>query len=177
MAADCVRGMIYLHTRYPPVLHRDLKSANLLVTDNWKLKVTDFNLSKVMQDSSRSTSLQAMNPRWLAPEVLDGKSAGLESDVFAFGVVLWELLTWDLPWGTSNPWGIVGQISAGNRLAIPPRDALPGPNSGAWPQLDLYIALMEKCWAQEPEARPTFDEIMADLRVIDPGATQTGGVV
>jgi hypothetical protein len=69
LAADCVRGMLYLHTRTPPIVHRDLKSANLLVTSSWTCKVSDFNLSKIMEDSTRSTSLQAMNPRWLAPEV------------------------------------------------------------------------------------------------------------
>ena len=170
MAADCCRGMLYLHSRRPPIIHRDLKSANLLVTANWKLKVSDFNLSKIMEDTTRSTSLQAMNPRWLSPEVLGGAAATLSSDVFAMGVIFWELMVWELPWGTANPWGIVNQVNAGNRLAVPPRADLPGPASGAWPQLDAYIALMNRCWAQLPEDRPNFEQIMADLRAIDPAA-------
>ena len=63
MAADCDRGMIYLNTRTPPIIHRDLKSPNLLVTAHWVVKVSDFNLSKVMQDATKSTSMEAMNPR------------------------------------------------------------------------------------------------------------------
>ena len=173
MAADCVRGMLYLHTRTPPIVHRDLKSANLLVTGSWRVKVSDFNLSKIMQDSTRTTSLQAMNPRWLAPEVLNGGTATLAGDVFAFGVILWELMTWELPWGTSNPWGIVGQITTGQRLPIPPANELPGPESGSWPKLGDYIALMNRCWAQEPSDRPSFQEIMVALRQIDPVATET----
>ena len=173
LAADCVRGMLYLHSRAPPIVHRDLKSANLLVTASWTCKVSDFNLSKIMEDSTRSTSLQAMNPRWLAPEVLNGGVASLQSDVFAFGVVLWELLTFQLPWGTSNPWGIVSQVTSGARLAVPDSNTLPGPESGSWPKLNEYVALMQLCWAQEPAERPNFEQIMGELRRIDPEATQT----
>ncbi|KAL4521658.1 hypothetical protein Ndes2526A_g01846 [Nannochloris sp. 'desiccata'] len=173
LAADCVRGMLYLHTRAPPIVHRDLKSANLLVTSSWTCKVSDFNLSKIMEDSTRSTSLQAMNPRWLAPEVLNGGVASLQSDVFAYGVVLWELLTFQLPWGTSNPWGIVSLVTAGNRLTVPDANTLPGPESGSWPKLGEYVALMERCWAQEPADRPNFEQVMAELRRIDPEATQS----
>lgn len=173
MAADCIRGMLYLHTRIPPIVHRDLKSANLLVTGSWKVKVSDFNLSKIMEDTTRSTSLQAMNPRWLAPEVLNGGAATLAADVFAFGVILWELLTWQLPWGTSNPWGIVSAVNSGQRLAIPTVGELPGPDSGSWPQLGKYIELMNRCWAQEPGERPSFQGIMEALREIDPEATDT----
>ena len=64
--------------------------------------------------------MQAMNPRWLAPEILKGEPATLEADVFAFGIVLWELMTWQLPWGQENPWAIVNAVTEGQRLAVPP---------------------------------------------------------
>jgi serine/threonine protein kinase len=132
------------------------------------VKVSDFNLSKVMYDSSRSTSLQAMNPRWLPPEVLSGGEFTMAADVFAFGVIAWELMTWELPWGSSNPWGIVGCVSRGQRLNIPEASALPGPASGEWSQLQLYTSLIERCWAQDPAERPTFEQIMNELQLIDP---------
>ena len=47
-----------------------------------------------------------MNPRWLAPELMQGERATLASDVFAYGVVLWEAMTWQLPWGSANPWTV-----------------------------------------------------------------------
>ena len=55
--------MLYLHTRQPPILHRDLKSANLLVDKHWRAKVADFNLSRVMHASTVVSSVAATNPR------------------------------------------------------------------------------------------------------------------
>ena len=169
LAAGCVRGMLYLHTRNPPIIHRDLKSPNLLVTAAWACKVSDFNLSKLLQETQRSTSMQAMNPRWLAPEILKGEPATLEADVFAFGIVLWELMTWQLPWGQENPWAIVNAVTEGQRLAVPPMYELPGPRSAGWRGLSRYIELMQRCWEHSPADRPTFFEIMANLKEIDPG--------
>lgn len=170
LAADAVRGMIYLHTHSPPIVHRDLKSPNLLVSASWTVKVSDFNLSKILEHTTRSSSLRAMNPRWLAPEVLQGQPATLAVDVYAFGVVLWELLTWQVPWGAANPWAVVSAINAGGRPPIPSPQDLPGPQSGEWPQLERYVELMQRCWAQAPEERPTFDEVIAELRALDPVA-------
>jgi hypothetical protein len=91
--------------------------------------------------------------------------------VFAFGVVLWELLTWELPWGTSNPWAIVAGVGSGGRPAIPAPHELPGPDSSAWPGLERYMALMGRCWHQNPLERPSFQEVVAELRELDPAAS------
>jgi len=67
-----VQGVLHLHSHKPTILHRDLKSPNVLVERYWRVKVTDFNLSRMVQTSSTGssiTSLLANNPRWLAPEV------------------------------------------------------------------------------------------------------------
>lgn len=168
IAMDTVRGVLNLHARTPPILHRDLKSPNILISASWTAKVTDFNLSKILEEDARNSSAAAMNPRWLAPEVLDGQPASLKSDVYAYGTCLWELLTWTLPYGTSNPWGIVSAITRGVRLEIPPRNELPGPQSGNWVHLDSYIQLMQRCWEQQPSARPTFEEIGNQLQTMAP---------
>ncbi|GAB4822160.1 hypothetical protein N2152v2_009206 [Parachlorella kessleri] len=167
MAADAAEGMAYLHTRNPPLVHRDLKSPNLLVTQHWDVKIADFNLSKFIEEpgTAVASSLPSVtNPRWLAPEVLSGQKPTLASDVFSFGVVMWEMLTWATPWETiMNPWAVSGLVTEGKRLQVPEPAKLPG-HGGNFVGLGDYIDLMHKCWAQAPEDRPTFDEVLAELR-------------
>jgi serine/threonine protein kinase len=164
MAADAAAGMLHLHTRGPPILHRDLKSPNLLLAADWTVKVADMGLSKLMDETTQeSTAGGAANPRWLAPEVLGGKSPTAASDVFSFGVVMWELLTWKLPWSdTPTVLNIIGYVLEGGRLALPPVSELPGLKPSD--KLDAYISLMNQCWAQEPSARPDFNTIASELR-------------
>ncbi|KAG7668202.1 putative Serine/threonine-protein kinase CTR1 [Nannochloris sp. 'desiccata'] len=164
MSLDAAKGMLYLHARAPPIIHRDLKSPNLLVDKHWRVKVSDFNLSKLMDEGSVMSSMAATNPRWLAPEILTGNNATFASDVYSFAIVMWEMLTWDLPWGITNPWQVVTVVTEGGRLEVPDRSALPGPDTMQFEELDQYVALMRKCWAHNPEDRPTFQEIIAELR-------------
>ena len=71
-----LQGILQLHNHSPIILHRDLKSPNLLVDKHWRVKVGDFNLSRVMEGSAVLSSITANNPRWLAPEVQLALSAG-----------------------------------------------------------------------------------------------------
>lgn len=180
MALDAAKGMLYLHQREPAIIHRDLKSANLLVDSHWRVKVSDFNLSKLMEESHSGggqSTLGAMNPRWLAPELLQGEKATQASDVYAFGVVLWELLTWELPWEGQNPWSLVSMIINGGRLTIPPRAELPGPDAKTFAGLDGYLALLQRCWAQNEFERPPFSEIIPALRRLLESTVGAGAVV
>lgn len=173
MAVDAATGMLYLHARTPPIIHRDLKSPNLLVDTHWRVKVSDFNMSRLMEDAGTSSSLTAMNPRWLAPEVLAGEGATAESDVFSFAVVLWELLTWQLPWPKDNPWSVVNTVGNGGRLAIPTRWELPGSDTAEFTGLEDYIRLMQRCWAQNPYDRPGFGAIIQELRLLEAASPLT----
>ncbi len=170
MALDAATGMLHLHARSPPILHRDLKSPNLLVDDHWRVKVADFNMSRLVEESAGGaggSSLAAMNPRWLAPEVLGGEGATAASDVYSFGIVLWELLTWELPWARDNPWAIVHLVTNGGRLEVPLRwdlPSAPGGDTAAFPGLADYLDLMAACWDQNPYARPAFGAVIAELR-------------
>ena len=78
--------------------------------------------------------------------------------------MLWELLCWELAWGAMGPWVICGALFHGNRPQLPPRDELPGPDTAAFAGLDAYIALMQRCWAQDPSKRPPFAEIVPTLQ-------------
>ena len=83
----CWQGIFQLHSHIPQIVHADLKTPNLVCDAHWRVKVTDFNLSRVVGDQTYSASLVANNPRWQAPEVIRTHSFSVYSDVFSFGVV------------------------------------------------------------------------------------------
>jgi len=149
-------GLQYLHSKN--ILHRDLKSPNVLIDEANSIKLTDFNLSKYMDASMQSSSVAAMNPRWLAPELLDGVPASAESDIFSLGVVLWELLTMQVPWEGANPWVIVEKIRKGERLAYKYDSTLCSRAA-----FDAYVGLMNDCWSSEPSNRPTASAAAGSL--------------
>lgn len=72
-----------------------------------------------------------------------------------------QVLTWELPWGATNPWVLVGHVMAGGRLEVPPAT---GADTRAFSGLGGYVALMQRCWAQAPEARPSFDDVVVQLK-------------
>ncbi|KAI7842020.1 hypothetical protein COHA_004221 [Chlorella ohadii] len=146
MAVDAAAGLLYLHRR--SIIHRDVKSPNLLVDEHFRVKVADFNLSKLLEGArpeASLTSAAATNPIWL---------------------VLFELLTWRLPWTFAHmsPFKIGATVRQGGRPEVPPREALPGPDTASWAGLDAYVQLMRDCWAQRPGDRPAFDEVVGRLR-------------
>lgn len=163
MVLDAAKGMMYLHSSEPPVIHRDLKSPNLLVDKHWRIKVCDFNLSRVMEESAILSSMAASNPRWLAPEILSGRGYTFSSDVYSFGVIMWEFLTWQIPWHECGPWQVVALVTEGaQRPELPAFENLPG--SGPFAGYSEYLMLMEQCWHQDPAARPTFAQVITVLR-------------
>ncbi|PSC69274.1 Serine threonine-kinase CTR1 [Micractinium conductrix] len=166
LALDAAKGMLALHAHNPQILHRDLKSPNLLVDFSWRVKVTDFNLSAILEQGETMSSTSPVNPRWLAPEILRGAKATAASDLFSFGVVLWELLTWEVPWSGVDFWEIVAALLGGERLPVPAREALPGADTPGFAGLDAYCQLMQRCQSGEPADRPTFLEIIPQLRLL-----------
>lgn len=153
MALDVAKAINYLHCLNPPVVHLDLKSPNLLVDKNWSVKVCDFGLSRLMANTFIASTSIAGTPEWMAPEFLRGEPTNEKSDVFSFGVILWELLTMQQPWRGLGPAQVVGAVAFQNRrLTIPPntRPAL--------------ATLMDSCWADDPRQRPPFSSIVEILK-------------
>ena len=174
MALDVAAGMLYMHSQSPPVIHRDLKAVNCFIDEHWKALVGDFGLTKQMHDQaiSTSTSSAATNPRWMAPELMaDSDNMGesvytTKTDVYAFGMVLYETLTWKAPFAVDGRgWEIVNKVARGERPSLPKR--LPcAPGEDAFAGLPEFLELMKKCWAQDPAERPEFEQIHAQLEVM-----------
>ncbi|XXG55461.1 hypothetical protein AAC387_Pa03g3126 [Persea americana] len=153
MALDVARGMNYLHNCTPIIVHRDLKSPNLLVDRNWVVKVCDFGLSRMKHNTFLSSRSTAGTAEWMAPEVLRNEPSDEKCDVYSFGIILWELSTLQQPWGGMNPMQVVGAVGFQHRrLDIPDG-------------MDPVIAdIIRKCWQTDPKQRPSFAEIMAALK-------------
>ncbi|CAO2818127.1 unnamed protein product [Amaranthus hypochondriacus] len=153
MAFDAARGMNYLHSCSPVIVHRDLKSPNLLVDRNWVVKVCDFGLSRMKHSTFLSSRSTAGTAEWMAPEVLRNEPSDEKCDVYSFGVILWELCTLQQPWGGMNPMQVVGAVGFQHRrLDIPDT-------------VDPAVAdIIRRCWQTDPKLRPTFTEIMAALK-------------
>ncbi|KAF9619788.1 hypothetical protein IFM89_009310 [Coptis chinensis] len=148
MALDIARGMNYLHRCKPPVIHRDLKSSNLLVDKNWTVKVGDFGLSRLKHEMYLTKNGKG-TPQWMAPEVLRNEPADEKSDVYSYGVILWELVTEKIPWENHNSMQVMGAVGFMNHRLEIPKDLDP-----------LWVSIIESCWHSEPQCRPTFQELL-----------------
>eukprot|EP00300_Choanocystis_sp_HF-7_P013506 c18324_g1_i1.p1 GENE.c18324_g1_i1~~c18324_g1_i1.p1 ORF type:complete len:149 (+),score=27.44 c18324_g1_i1:731-1177(+) len=87
-ACDAARGMTYLHMSNPPIIHRDLKSLNLMLDANFNVKITDFGLSKTKSTHNRPMTAQCGTYQWMAPELIQGHYYDEKVDVFSFGIVV-----------------------------------------------------------------------------------------
>ncbi|XP_038691405.1 serine/threonine-protein kinase CTR1-like isoform X2 [Tripterygium wilfordii] len=153
MAYDVAKGMAYLHQLKPPIVHRDLKSSNLLVDSSYTIKVCDFGLSRSKAKTFLSTKKAAGTPAWLAPEVLRNEASNEKSDVYSFGVILWELMTLQRPWKNLSQFQVVAAVGfMGQKLEIP---------CNLNPQV---AALIDVCMASEPSKRPSFPCIVESLQ-------------
>ncbi|GMY11146.1 serine/threonine-protein kinase sty17 [Fagus crenata] len=152
VSIDVSKGMNYLHQNN--IIHRDLKTANLLMDENEVVKVADFGVARVQTQSGVMTA-ETGTYRWMAPEVIEHKAYDHKADVFSFGIVLWELLTGELPYSHLTPLqAAVGVVQKGIRPTIP---------KNTYPRL---TELLERCWQQDAAQRPDFSEITEILQHI-----------
>ncbi|TVU50977.1 hypothetical protein EJB05_02376 [Eragrostis curvula] len=147
-AVDVCRGMCYLHER--GIIHRDLKTANLLMDKDQVVKVADFGVAR-FQDQGGIMTAETGTYRWMAPEVINHQPYDNKADVFSFAIVLWELITSKIPYDTMTPLQAAVGVRQGLRPGLPRK---------AHPKL---LDLMQRCWEADPSNRPTFPDILAEL--------------
>ncbi|KAM9355513.1 tyrosine-protein kinase fynb isoform 2-T3 [Pholidichthys leucotaenia] len=151
MAAQVAAGMAYIERMN--YIHRDLRSANILVGDNLVCKIADFGLARLIEDNEYTARQGAKFPiKWTAPEAaLYGKFT-IKSDVWSFGILLTELVTKGrVPYPGMNNREVLEQVDRGYRMPCP-QDC----------PISLH-ELMLQCWKKDAEERPTFEYLQAFL--------------
>ncbi|XP_077412457.1 protein kinase Npk [Vanacampus margaritifer] len=153
-AIQMAKGMHYLHAEAPiKVIHRDLKSRNVVMTADKVLKICDFGASKFLSHTTHMTVVGTFP--WMAPEVIQSLPVSETCDTYSYGVVLWEMLTREVPFkgfeGLQVAWLVVEKQE---RLTIP--TSCPA----------SFAELMRKCWQAEPKERPQFKQVLVTLETM-----------
>jgi serine/threonine protein kinase len=161
---DVARGMLYLHEMSPPLIHRDLKSLNILLQEPVRgphdpiiAKVTDFGITRDLDETANMTG-QMGTCHWMAPEVLMSQPYSLAADVFSYGVLAWEVASRRTPYKHLKP------------ISIPFFVAMKGqrPNLAQVEQRcpEALISLIQESWGHEASSRPTFSDILDRLELM-----------
>ncbi|XP_063101548.1 tyrosine-protein kinase Fer isoform X3 [Cavia porcellus] len=151
---DVAAGMFYLESKN--CIHRDLAARNCLVGENNVLKISDFGMSRQEEGGVYSSSgLKQIPIKWTAPEALNYGRYSSESDVWSFGIFLWETFSLGIcPYPGMTNQQAREQVERGYRMAAPqhcPED---------------IAKIMMKCWDYKPENRPKFSELLRELDII-----------
>ena len=151
---DVANGMEYLSSlKY---VHRDLAARNCMLDDQMTVKVADFGLSRDVYERayySSENNKTKLPVRWMAPESLEKGIYDSKSDVWSYGVLLWELLTRGVtPYPEIDNWDILNYIKRGRRMLCPKHCPA-----------EIFL-LMLKCWSDHPNQRPTFNQLANEIK-------------
>jgi serine/threonine protein kinase len=186
-AIDIAEGMNFLHAQNPPLIHRDLKSNNILRDREGRWMIADFGLTRPAvgtrinntsafgkQAQQRVIPAQHTKTKmtrgqgtvnYMAPEVLN-EQYGAKADVYSFAIVMWELTTCRTPWKGKDH--IILAVNKGERPVVTDAELEHAP--------PRFVRLMKRCWDTEPTLRPSFDEALQELRSMDAELTSAAAV-
>ena len=161
---DAAQGVHALHTASPPIVHRDLKGSNILLSKNMVAKVADFDFAAALPPPEFTTSGICGTPGYMAPEMLAGPEYGLAVDVFSFGSLMYEVTHQSFPFAKliqqrNRVERAIDWYQACKRLTM----------QGARPMLDPAVCpkgmrqLIRECWRTDPSRRPTMAHIVERL--------------
>ena len=149
LGSHVARGGSYIHSFKPPIIHRDMKSSNILLNEQRVAKISDFGLSRTK--AKDATMTRCGSPLWCAPEILKGVHFDEKCDVYGYAIILWEALAWKEPWVGVKMMQVINNVTNGKRPKIPAY--VPEP----------IMELIKRCWAQDPKERPSFKEVVVYL--------------
>ena len=159
IAMDIGAGLQYLHDK--AIVHRDLKSLNVLLDGNLRAQLTDFGLAQVKIETKTKTAQpeKSVGTRpWMAPELFGLRPKySFQSDIYAYGMTLWEIAAREIPYAGVKDEDIVRNVEKGDREEIP-KDAPKG-----------FAQLIGLCWAQRTEQRPKAEQVVLELERIAAG--------
>ena len=154
ISVEVTRGMAYLHTHY--IIHRDIRADNILIGENNVCKIAGLNLIKKVDETTHTfngSSDEKIPIKWAAPEVITHHTFSTRSDVWSFGIFLYEVVTYgNIPYPGFNNQTVVHKIKSGYRMPCP--DNCP---------VEVHEIMME-CWEEKPDSRPSSVIIPQMLR-------------
>ncbi|KAL3533196.1 hypothetical protein ACH5RR_006717 [Cinchona calisaya] len=152
-ALDVARGMEYVHGLN--LIHRDLKSDNLLIAADKSIKIADFGVARIEVQTEGMTP-ETGTYRWMAPEMIQHRPYTQKVDIYSFGIVLWELITGMLPF--QNMTAVQAAFAVVNKGVRPniPNDCLA-----------VLSEIMTRCWDANPDVRPPFSEVVRMLEAAE----------
>jgi len=168
-AKQIADGMNYLHEEAceQRIIHRDLKCSNILILEpindihddqdlsTKTLKITDFGLARKQIQSSSTSAAGTF--AWMSPECIRNNEFSTKSDVWSFGVLLWECLTGELPYHGFDQMQVAFGVAT-NKYTLPIPSTCP----------DEFAQLMKNCWKLYPRERPTFAELLTQINAMIP---------
>lgn len=154
LAIDVGKGLAYLHSQN--IVHRDLKSLNVLLDNQYRAKIADFGLAKIKLETNSTTTKtkQGMGTtRWRAPELFKrNANPNVASDAYSYGMVLWEIASRQLPFNDAmDDATVISWIKDGEQENLP----------ADCPQ--LYGELIKASWKKEPNERPSAEKMVTEL--------------
>ncbi|XP_053546098.1 ankyrin repeat and protein kinase domain-containing protein 1 [Bombina bombina] len=159
-------GMNFLHMMNPPLLHLDLKPGNILLDEHLHVKISDFGLSRWKEHSTHMEYIERSAIRgtlnYIPPEIFlqSSRVPGIKYDVYSYSIVIWELLTQKKPYSGASMMNIIVKVAAGQRPSL--EDI-----SEERPiECQQMIDLMQRCWNQNPNKRPYFEDIIRETHML-----------
>jgi len=157
MSVDACEGVIHLHLNH--LIHRDIAARNFLIHEDGRVLVADFGMSRELEVDKGGVTKSNVGPlRYMSPEQMGRCRYSEQSDVWAFGILLWEIETGgEKPYGTDMPLPQIAMAVVRENLRLqPPPNCIPG----------FYETCMAPCWAHAPADRATMSELHAALLTI-----------